>query len=149
MSPPAQTAPDHLLSRFLGILPSTPEEKILRMLIELGCEVVGGQEGSLLVYDKDADLLRFAMTVGDPESEKKLRGQAVPLGRGPQPSHEVRRHHPLLVVGHDEGGAGGQGRAHPLPVRPAPGLIRPPGLLLQPGPPPAGRLLIVIPMWAG
>ena len=82
MSPPAPTAPDHLLSRFLGILPSTPEEKILRMLIELGCEVVGGQEGSLLVYDKDADVLRFAMTVGDPESEKKLRGQAVPLGAG-------------------------------------------------------------------
>jgi GAF domain-containing protein len=73
---------DHLLSRFLGVLPSTPEERILRMLIELGCEVVGGQEGSLLVYDKDADLLRFAMTVGDPESEKKLRGQAVPLGAG-------------------------------------------------------------------
>ena len=75
-------APDHLLSRFLGVLPSTPEEKILRMLIELGCEVVGGQEGSLLVYDKDADVLRFAMTVGDPDSEKKLRGQAVPLGAG-------------------------------------------------------------------
>jgi phosphoserine phosphatase RsbU/P len=78
--PPA--ASDHLLSRFLGVLPSTPEEKILRMLIELGCEVVGGQEGSLLVYDKDADVLRFAMTIGDPESEKKLRGQAVPLGAG-------------------------------------------------------------------
>ena len=80
--PPSQSPPDHLLSRFLGVLPSTPEEKILRMLIELGCEVVGGQEGSLLVYDKDADVLRFAMTVGDPESEKKLRGQAVPLGAG-------------------------------------------------------------------
>ncbi len=52
------------------------------MLIELGCEVVGGQEGSLLVYDKNDDVLRFAMTVGDPESEKKLRGQAVPLGAG-------------------------------------------------------------------
>jgi transcriptional regulator with GAF, ATPase, and Fis domain len=82
MPPPAPAAPDHPLSRVLGILPSTPEEKILRMLIELGCEVVGGQEGSLLVYDKDADVLRFAMTVGDPESEKKLRGQAVPLGAG-------------------------------------------------------------------
>jgi GAF domain-containing protein len=80
--PPAPSPSDHLLSRFLGILPSTPEEKILRMLIELGCEVVGGQEGSLLVYDKDADVLRFAMTVGDPESEKKLKGQAVPLGAG-------------------------------------------------------------------
>ncbi|MCW5771222.1 MAG: GAF domain-containing protein [Rhodospirillaceae bacterium] len=81
MSPPAADT-DQLLSRFLGILPSTPEEKILRMLIELGCEVVGGQEGSLLIYDKEADVLRFAMTVGDPESEKKLRGQAVPLGAG-------------------------------------------------------------------
>jgi GAF domain-containing protein len=82
MSPAAQANPDQILSRFLGILPSTPEEKILRMLIELGCEVVGGQEGSLLVYDKDEDVLRFAMTVGDPESEKKLRGQRVPLGSG-------------------------------------------------------------------
>lgn len=72
----------HLLTRYLGILPSTPEEKILRMLIELGCEVVGGQEGSLLVYDKQDDILRFAMTVGDPGSEEKLRGQAVPLGKG-------------------------------------------------------------------
>lgn len=80
--PPPPSPSDHLLSRFLGILPSTPEEKILRMLIELGCEVVGGQEGSLLVYDKNDDVLRFAMTVGDPESEKKLRGQAVPLGAG-------------------------------------------------------------------
>jgi GAF domain-containing protein len=78
----ASPASGQLLSRYLGILPSTPEEKILRMLIELGCEVVGGEEGSLLVYDKDADLLRFAMTVGDPESERKLRGQAVPLGAG-------------------------------------------------------------------
>jgi transcriptional regulator with GAF, ATPase, and Fis domain len=82
MSPPAGPESDQLLSRFLGILPSTPEEKILRMLIELGCEVVGGQEGSLLIYDAEADLLRFAMTVGDPESERKLRGQAVPLGAG-------------------------------------------------------------------
>lgn len=82
MPPPAQPPSDQLLSRFLGILPSTPEEKILRMLIELGCEVVGGQEGSLLVYDTEADVLRFAMTVGDPESEQKLRGQAVPLGAG-------------------------------------------------------------------
>ena len=39
MSP---AVPDHLLSRFLGILPSTPEEKILPMLIELGCELLQG-----------------------------------------------------------------------------------------------------------
>ncbi len=82
MTAATPAASGQLLSRYLGILPSTPEEKILRMLIELGCEVVGGEEGSLLVYDKDADVLRFAMTVGDPESEKKLRGQSVPLGAG-------------------------------------------------------------------
>jgi len=81
MSPPSASA-DGLLTRFLGILPSTPEEKILRMLIEIGCEVVGGQEGSLLVPDDDGKSLHFVMTVGDEESAKKLQGQKVPLGVG-------------------------------------------------------------------
>ena len=65
MTPPTQAAADSLLTRYLGILPSTPEEKILRMLIEIGCEVVGGEGGSLLVPDEDGKALHFVMTVGD------------------------------------------------------------------------------------
>ncbi len=81
MSPPSADS-DKLLTRFLGILPSTPEEQILRMLIELGCEVMGAEEGSLLVYDKDEDVLRFVMTIGNPEMEAKLKGEKLKLGTG-------------------------------------------------------------------
>ena len=99
MSPASQTPAERLLTRFLGILPSTPEEKILRMLIEIGCEVVGGQEGSLLVPDDDGKSLHFVMTVGDEESAKKLEGQKVPLGAGltglPRPPTRCRPAPPL------------------------------------------------------
>jgi GAF domain-containing protein len=82
MSPPAQTGPDQLLSRFLGILPSTPEEQILRMLIELGCEVVGGHEGSLLVYDEREQLLHFAMNVSRTRLVASLVGKTLRIDQG-------------------------------------------------------------------
>jgi len=101
MSPASQSPADRLLTRFLGILPSTPEEKILRMLIEIGCEVVGGQEGSLLVPDDDGKSLHFVMTVGDEESAKKLEGQKVPLGAGltglAAATHEVQTGAPTFT----------------------------------------------------
>jgi transcriptional regulator with GAF, ATPase, and Fis domain len=82
MSPPAQPAADHILSRFLGILPSTPEETILRMLIELGCEVVGGQEGSLLVYDEREQLLHFAMNISRSKTGTSLVGKTLKVDQG-------------------------------------------------------------------
>jgi GAF domain-containing protein len=69
------------ISRYLSILPQTPEEKILRLLIEVGREIVGADEGSLLVFDESRQELVFAMTVGR-DSETTLLGQRVPLGSG-------------------------------------------------------------------
>jgi hypothetical protein len=63
----------------LSILPETPEEQILLLLIQLAVEMVGADEGSILVLDESTQELVFAMTVGDSNSEQKLRGQRVPL----------------------------------------------------------------------
>ncbi len=74
--------PDNVLGAYIGISYKSPEEKVLRLLIELGAQVVGVQEGSLLVLDEKKDELVFAMTVGSSSSEKELVGQRVPLGEG-------------------------------------------------------------------
>jgi GAF domain-containing protein len=70
------------LSTYLAIAPQSPEEAVLRLLIELGIQVVGADEGSLLVLDEAAGALVFAMTVGGRGSEDALKGQRVPLGQG-------------------------------------------------------------------
>ena len=44
--------PDNVLGTYIGISYKSPEEKVLRLLIELGTQVVGVQEGSLLVLDE-------------------------------------------------------------------------------------------------
>src|SRR5262245_9795473 len=78
MPEPAETP----IARYLSILPQTPEEKILRLLIQVGGEIVSAQEGSLLVFDESTQELVFAMTAGDNNSESTLLGQRVPLGAG-------------------------------------------------------------------
>ena len=71
-----------MLDEYLGLLSSTPEETALRQIVEIGVGIIEADEGSLLVLDPDAGDLRFAMTVGSEELEKKLLGQRVPLGEG-------------------------------------------------------------------
>ena len=74
--------PDNVLETYIGISYKSPEEKVLRLLIELGAQIVGVQEGSLLVLDEKKGELVFAMTVGSSSSEEELGGQRVPLGKG-------------------------------------------------------------------
>ena len=74
-----------LLARHLGIPPKSPEQAVLQLLIELAAQVVGAEEGSLLVLDRSQQPPRelvFAMTVGSGESEGTLAGQRVPVGEG-------------------------------------------------------------------
>jgi transcriptional regulator with GAF, ATPase, and Fis domain len=70
------------LQTFLSVAPKSSEESVLRLLVELGAQSVGAEEGSLLVLDPAAKELVFAMTVGSATSEKTLVGQRVPLGEG-------------------------------------------------------------------
>lgn len=70
------------LATYLGISYESPEEKVLRILNELGAQFVGAEEGSLLVFDHETNDLVFAMTVGSGLSEEVLLGQRVPLGEG-------------------------------------------------------------------
>lgn len=74
------TPSNRILSAYLGIMPRTPEAAVLRLLVELAVQYVGGDEGSLVVPDPRKNRLVFAMTTG--ESEKTLIGQQVPLGKG-------------------------------------------------------------------
>lgn len=75
-------ASDAALATYLGISPRSNEEEVLRLLIQLGAQVVGAEEGSLLVLDDADDALVFAMVVGPPDSQHALVGQRVPIGRG-------------------------------------------------------------------
>lgn len=75
-------ASDHILSSLLGIPRRSPEAAVLRLLVELGVEAVGADEGSLLVLDREEDELVFAMTAGSAASERALLGQRVPVGKG-------------------------------------------------------------------
>lgn len=71
--------------QFLGLLklpPNDMREDSLRLSIELGVQVLGADEGSLLVLDENTRELVFAMTVGDKQSESTLIGQRVPMGQG-------------------------------------------------------------------
>lgn len=67
------------LLALLAIEPASAEERVLRVLIELGAQVVDASEGSLLVYDQEKNDLVFAMTVGGPNI---LIGQRLALGQG-------------------------------------------------------------------
>jgi len=71
-----------VLGTYLGISTGAPEEKVLRLLIELGAQFAGAQEGSLLVVDEQRSELVFAMTIGSASSEQTLIGKRVPLGEG-------------------------------------------------------------------
>lgn len=71
-----------LLSRHLAIPGAGMEERALRLILELGTELVGAEEGSLFVVDEEAQELVLTMTVGSSASEEVLRGQRLPIGKG-------------------------------------------------------------------
>jgi GAF domain-containing protein len=71
-----------LMTRYLGLMPATGEDQVLRLIVETGVRAVSADEGSLLVYDPEANDLTFVMTYGNKESEGILIGQRVPFGQG-------------------------------------------------------------------
>jgi hypothetical protein len=88
--------------RYFDLDAEGPELQVMRLLVELCGQVVGAEEGSLLVVDHTQDPPReliFAMTVGSRQSEQTLSGQRVPLGEGlagiAAVTHEVQIGAPL------------------------------------------------------
>ncbi|MBW2523525.1 MAG: GAF domain-containing protein [Deltaproteobacteria bacterium] len=114
-----------VLNAFLGVASESSEEKVLRLLIELGAQFVGAQEGSLLVLDDESAELVFAMTIGSDASEQSLIGQRVPLGEGlvglAAQTHEVQIGAPRFDVPGAAEGKADQGK--PQAVLAAPMLI--------------------------
>lgn len=114
-----------VLNAYLGVATESSEEKVLRLLIELGAQFVDAQEGSLLVLDEAAAELVFAMTIGSAASEKSLIGHRVPLGEGlvglAAQTHEVQIGAPRFDVPEAAGGEADKGK--PKAVLAAPMLI--------------------------
>jgi GAF domain-containing protein len=78
----AKTVQAELMTRYLGLMPVTGEDQVLRLIVETGVRAVGADEGSLLVYDPEQNDLTFVMTYGSAGSESILVGQRVPFGQG-------------------------------------------------------------------
>lgn len=78
----ARNVQAELMTRYLGLMPATGEDQVLRLIVETGVRAVGADEGSLLVYDPEQNDLTFVMTYGNKESESILVGQRVPFGQG-------------------------------------------------------------------
>jgi GAF domain-containing protein len=70
------------LITMLGMSQDGHEQKVMRLLLDLGIQSVSAEEGSLLVLDRETDELIFIMTVGNKTSESQLFGQRVPAGKG-------------------------------------------------------------------
>jgi len=70
-----------LMQRYLGLPPGL-ETDVLSLIVETGVRAVGAEEGSLLVYNPEANDLTFVMTYGNKDAERILVGTNVPMGRG-------------------------------------------------------------------
>ena len=57
-----------LMARYLGLKPGL-EDQALRLIVETGVRAVHGDEGSLLVYNPEANDLTFVLTYGNPDAE--------------------------------------------------------------------------------
>ena len=68
-----------LMQRYLGLSPGL-EDQALSLIVETGVRAVGGDEGSLLLYNPEANDLTFAMTYGNENAEQMLVGTQVPMG---------------------------------------------------------------------
>lgn len=100
------------LATYFGLSAHSHEAAVLKVLIDLGCQVVGADEGSLLVYDETQEDLVIAMTTaGAPEDAAALLGKRVPLGAGETgmaaATHEVQIGTPSYDLGGGPSGGGG------------------------------------------
>ncbi len=71
---------DRSLLEHFGMQPEDTAQ--LRLLLTTAVEAIDADEGSLLLRDPDTGDLYFTMTVGDPDHERELPGQRVPVGKG-------------------------------------------------------------------
>jgi GAF domain-containing protein len=68
-----------LMQRYLGLSPGL-EDQALSLIVETGVRAVSGDEGSLLLYNPEANDLTFVMTYGNKDAERILVGTQVPMG---------------------------------------------------------------------
>jgi GAF domain-containing protein len=71
-----------LLQTYLNVRPDSSVEAGLRLLVSTGLQVLGADEGSLLVLDAANESLRFVMQFGNEKSNTNLIGQRLSLRDG-------------------------------------------------------------------
>jgi GAF domain-containing protein len=71
-----------LLETHLGVRPASSIEAGLRLLVSTGLQVLGADEGSLLVLDDATDSLLFVMQFGNEKSNTNLIGERLSLRDG-------------------------------------------------------------------
>ncbi len=66
----------------LGIPNAEVVQASLEALIQIGLRSLGADEGSLLVYRKQENVLEFVQTIGRTRTPPNLVGKTIPLGQG-------------------------------------------------------------------
>jgi CHASE2 domain-containing sensor protein len=96
------------LIKELGRFVSEMEERVFQLLIELGAQFVGAEEGSLLMLDGDKKELVLAATHGERTSKEMKIGERIPLGKGTiglaAQTHEVQIASSTIKEGEQGGG---------------------------------------------
>jgi CHASE2 domain-containing sensor protein len=102
-----------LLVKELGRFVSEMEERVFQLLIELGAQFVGAEEGSLLMLDGEKKELVLTATYGEHTSKEMKIGARVPMGKGltglAAQTHEVQIASPARKDG-EPGVEGEQGQ---------------------------------------
>ena len=76
------TTTSELLQTHLGIRPDSSTEAAVRLLVSTGLQVLGADEGSMLVLDEANEGLRFVMQFGNEKSGTNLIGERLSLRDG-------------------------------------------------------------------
>jgi GAF domain-containing protein len=72
-----------MISRYLGLLPTTAEADALKQIVDLGVFAVDADEGALLVVEPESSNLLVAIRTGSSLRQRKdLVGDRYPIGEG-------------------------------------------------------------------
>ena len=71
-----------MISRYLGLLPTTAEADALQQIVDLGVFAVDADEGALLVVEPVSSNVLVAIRTGSVQAKKDLVGDRYPIGEG-------------------------------------------------------------------
>ncbi len=70
------------LVAYLSFGKALQDDELLRLIMEIGVSIMGVEEGSLLLLDREKEELEFMMTIGGDAAERALKGQRFSMHKG-------------------------------------------------------------------